>query len=856
MGRFGSVRALFGAQPSALLTDAAVLAYALWTIAAHGVVIGGGDARALAVGLFAAIAAFVFVCVWIARSAGRLAAYRADVEADPVMDIGRAKGLRAAALALPVAGAVSYLATQDALLAYALAAAAALAGAVYALRASRDAGAGESANEPASATTGSQRAALVLLAVACAALTLCAVRPRSDDTLYLNLAVSVVDHAHAPMLRDNWLHGPNSVLLPDRVFPPYRVHSFELLGGVLAYLSGKDPIAIIHLGLAAVFALVTPFAAARLLRVLAPRSWLVATCVLIAFYFVDGSAGRGYANHALVRMFNGKAVLLTVLLPLICAYGLRLGARPTRSRFALLALAQVAALGLSSTGLWLAPVLGVLSTVAGALDWRSWPKRIALAVLSATYVLVLGAWLFTQMRGSSAVAPDAISDERAAVTESALPEDATPPEGAAPSALAHASEGPAASGPFAALAAELPIVLGPRDSAVGLLLAAALAAPLATSALGARLFGCLGLFVALFLANPWLSGVVTSYVTGAAAYHRVMWALPIPYAVALCASAIFERSRAALTARPTLGPTLRSALAFAVMLAALIAFTAFSVERFLVSDANGTTLIFPPALKLAPLNRKVALDVCQRAGTGTHILGSLQLMQQLPIVPGCGAPLFTDPRWVAGPAEESAARAELAAYMGSRDVPVTRARWFYDAIERYAPKVAVVTREGARNVRTKSLLRLAGYERAASKLQWDLIYVRGDARGRQKRERIASDACRVLAPGSVVLAPFALSSGLSAQGCVRAVAVPAALDASAASIDQLFLLERMVQFGDPLPGGSASLDRALRERSVEAVVFSRTAKGQRDLLEELQALGFRRRGGITDHVVLERAGPL
>jgi hypothetical protein len=685
---------------------------------------------------------------------------------------------------------------------------------------------------------------LLLLALACALLALCAVRPRSDDTLYLNLAVSVIDHASAPMLRDNWLHGADSVLLPERVFPPYRVHSFELLGGILAYLTGRDPVAVIHLGLSALFAFLAPFAGARLLRLLAPRSWLLALCVLLAFYFIDGSAGRGYSNHAFVRMFNGKAVLLTLLVPLVCAYGLRFGVRPSRARFVMLALSQIAALGLSSTALWLAPVLAVLSTVAGAMDVRAWPKRIGLAVLSATYVLVLGGWLFAQMRGGSVAAPDAASDERASVVEAGAPP--------VPAATTPTST-PEHNGAFAALAAELPIVLGSTRSAVSLLVVAALAVPLATSALGARLFGCLGLFLVLVLANPALSGVVTSYVTGASAYHRLLWALPVPYAIALCASAIYERAGAVLAARSPLSAFGRRTLSFAIMLTALLAFGTMAVDRFLIGEANGTTLVFPPVVKLAPLNRKVALFVCKRAQRGTQILGSLQLMQQLPIVPGCGAPLFTDPRWVSGPADESAARIELASYMGSRDVPASRARWFYDALARYRPDIAVVTREGARNVRTKSLLRLAGYERVAE-VAWDLVYGRLDSRGVQKRERQARDACRLLAPNAVVLAPFALSSGFVALRCARPVAEPSALETSPESLDELFVLERLVRFGDPLQ--MAVLERALRARSVDAIVLSRSMKGQRALLEELQTLGFTRRGAIDEHVVLERRPPL
>ena len=57
-------------------------------------------------------------------------------------------------------------------------------------------------------------------------------------------------------------------------------------------------------------------------------------------------------------------VSLAVGVPLVCAYGMRFGLRPNAWRFALLSLAQVSFMGMSSTGIWLAPVLATLSVVA------------------------------------------------------------------------------------------------------------------------------------------------------------------------------------------------------------------------------------------------------------------------------------------------------------------------------------------------------------------------------------------------------------------------------------------------------------------------------------------------------------
>ena len=61
------------------------------------------------------------------------------------------------------------------------------------------------------------------------------------------------------------------------------------------------------------------------------------------------------------RLHQGKAVLVTLLVPLVAAYGIELARRPSLASGLRLAAAQIAAVGASATGLWLAPAVAGLA---------------------------------------------------------------------------------------------------------------------------------------------------------------------------------------------------------------------------------------------------------------------------------------------------------------------------------------------------------------------------------------------------------------------------------------------------------------------------------------------------------------
>ena len=170
---------------------------------------------------------------------------------------------------------------------------------------------------------------LWLLAAACVVVTLISHRPDADDAFYVNVAVAMVDAPGRALLSKDTMHGVSGLPLP---LPVYRVHSYELLNGALAYLTGIPAIYSFHWLSAAFAALLVPLAHARSSGS-SPRSrWLATVATLVFILIAAGETHRWYGNFAFVRMWQGKAIFLVVFMPLVYAYALRFAVRPNAAR--------------------------------------------------------------------------------------------------------------------------------------------------------------------------------------------------------------------------------------------------------------------------------------------------------------------------------------------------------------------------------------------------------------------------------------------------------------------------------------------------------------------------------------------
>jgi len=481
-----------GPAPSERLCDLACAAFASWTLASHATVAAGGSLRGLVALFAAAAAALVLLAARARRRAGARAAPPPPAAPAPApaprAAPGLVRGLELAGAALALAALAHFLAGGGVLGLWW--------GAALALAAALAAGWLREDPAPPPARRGrGPELALFGLSLLCLGATLAIHRPDIDDAFYVNLAVAAVDQPGQPLLAADTLHGVPGLPLH---LPVYQLHSWELAPAALSLATGLPVIACFHLLAAGLGAFLVPLAAAHLLRRLLPGAWLFATAAFVLVLLAAGETHRSYANFAFPRMWQGKAVALFVFLPLVQSYALDFARCPRARAFALLAAAQIAALGASSSALWVAPA-GALAALASALrPSREGLRRGALGALASLYVLAAGVLVRGQM-------------------------------------ASHAPARPA--GPPGALLAEAGSeVLG--TSRLAALSLFALAAGWAVVPPGlARRFACgVPLAVLVVLLDPYTGEWVSANLTGPS-YWRALWALPVPLLLALLLAA-------------------------------------------------------------------------------------------------------------------------------------------------------------------------------------------------------------------------------------------------------------------------------------------------------------------------------
>ncbi|MGH9823762.1 MAG: DUF6077 domain-containing protein, partial [Blastocatellia bacterium] len=174
--------------------------------------------------------------------------------------------------------------------------------------------------------------------------------------------------------------------------------SYEMLAAFSARLFHLDPLWVYQVGMAFAGSAIFPFVYYLLYREFGVGKWASVAGTLFAavFLFVDGNVHRSLGNFAFVRMWQGKAIVFTILLPatilLVRAYLKRPG------RWALLRLAMlgVCGVGLSEVGVYLLPVMVLALSLSSAIQERFSARSLKQTVLlwaSMFYPLAIGAAL-------------------------------------------------------------------------------------------------------------------------------------------------------------------------------------------------------------------------------------------------------------------------------------------------------------------------------------------------------------------------------------------------------------------------------------------------------------------------------
>jgi hypothetical protein len=659
---------------SVRVVDGACVVFALWTLCSHAVVWAGGTLSALtavfALALLAALGLWAF-WPWPPGPSPDVPPPTPRSRALWIVQgVGGALGL-AAALAFHFFGNVRALwAAALLLLSAALL--------VFVLRE-------PPAVEPARRSRALELG-LWLLGLACAGVALVVHRPDLDDAFYVNLAVAAVDFPDRALLSGDTLHGAADLPL---LLPVYRLHSYELWNGMLAWLSGREALEVFHFASAALAGLLVPLALARALRWLAPREWLWATLAVCFVLLAAGETHRWYGNFAFVRMWQGKAVYLFVFLPLIYAYALEFAVRRTPGAWLRLAAAQVAALGCSSSALWGAPAAALATLCCGVRPSRAGLRTFALGALSCAYVLAAGAAAKETMESSGHTPSPAKLEERY---------------------------------PGARLEEALAVTLGKER-----LLAFGVAAWLAGWAfcrrdLGQRFAVVVPLAVTAVLLNPLIGSWVVGNVTSSS-YWRVMWVMPLPILMAFLLIAPLRLAQGRRSAWLASGATVALGAAFALLVPAYSALSERNV------GSTGIPLrVQKPSLKVGEAALRWARLLNDSVPPGSAVLAPDYISVWVPTLHDPARPIEVRPSYLrmhrdALGTDDIELRHWMTLYTyGEADYPGVAAD-FRRALDRYDIQ-AVVLRRSPRLAEAREILRRAGFHSGPRDLIHE-IWLRG-----------------------------------------------------------------------------------------------------------------------------------
>ncbi|HSE80806.1 MAG TPA: DUF6077 domain-containing protein [Gaiellaceae bacterium] len=544
------------------LLDFVVLALAAWTVVYHACVVLGIDA----VWALIAWAAGLVASAWIA--------FRRDDDARPTHEPSRPAAWPPSRLALALCGYSAAVGLSAAVYAFAEArwavvwlllflTAAAGTGLAY-LRATGRLRL-DLAADGARAWPGTVVA--FVWAAGLAVFSLLFVRPDADDTQYVHLSTWIAEHGSFP-LRDTLF---SDEVFPAIIYPP--ISSFEALIGSLAGAVGVSAAGVTYLVVTPLATVLGVLATWRLLRAWkVPLVGLALTTAMV-FLVIAAEEHRTLGNLFVGRIWQGKIILLVVLVPVLFVLAQEYSERPTRRALVLLAAAGAAGVGLTSSGTFVLLALGAGCLAPLAL--RS--VREAALGLAAVAAYPLGALVVTAAAGQRRAGEDFSSD--------------------------------VATGEIAR------IVLGSGFLAFVAVAAALIGPPLIADRRAALMAASTVLLVAVLYAPP-VPPFIWEVTGIGRVLWRVVWIVPVAALVGVAVTALPPRA----------GPAVLRALPAGLLCVALI------VWGSPIWDAG--TVRSEPSWKRPPETLTAARRILARAEPGDVVLAPQQVAQTLLIMSG------------------------------------------------------------------------------------------------------------------------------------------------------------------------------------------------------------------------------
>lgn len=229
--------------------------------------------------------------------------------------------------------------------------------------------------------------------LATSVLLLFASRPDADDATYLRALLLETADGDTPFAQRPFALPVQGV----RVEVPGLGHyyAYETLVVSLARFARVDPVQLYHnqFPLLAVLLFVSVYGLLfRQFGVPRVRLWM---CVLasVAFLFLDGNTHRSFGNFSLIRIWQGKVVAWTVLVPAFLLFGLRCTLRPTAYRIAVALATAFSATCLNRSSVVAFPILAIAISVGALTRGQSRLSRTAPALVAAMPFAALAVYI-------------------------------------------------------------------------------------------------------------------------------------------------------------------------------------------------------------------------------------------------------------------------------------------------------------------------------------------------------------------------------------------------------------------------------------------------------------------------------
>jgi hypothetical protein len=196
---------------------------------------------------------------------------------------------------------------------------------------------------------------LLILGVACAVTILFIRRPNQDDIVYFHRALTQLSALRRPI----FLHQTSVDMTAAAFSPVHLATSHEMLMALLGHYLRIDPLYFYQVIGHVFTAFSFPFVLYWCARRLGLNRWPAAIGALlgIGFLLVDSMGVVGFGNTTFGRMWQGKAIVWILFLPIGLCLSYRYLRRLNYSDLLWLTLLAIAGVGLSNTALYLIPAV-------------------------------------------------------------------------------------------------------------------------------------------------------------------------------------------------------------------------------------------------------------------------------------------------------------------------------------------------------------------------------------------------------------------------------------------------------------------------------------------------------------------